>query len=78
MDRCRRTSHGPLPTFLFRVREQLFQPSQADCVLSDLRHQPEATAADETPADFGDAAVQVGRFAELLHVHGITVPALLR
>jgi hypothetical protein len=41
---------------LFRLGEQLFQPIQADRLLADLRHEPEATAADDAAADFGGTA----------------------
>jgi hypothetical protein len=46
---------------LFRLGEQLFQPIQADRLLANLRHEPEATAADDAAAYFGGTAVPVRR-----------------
>lgn len=59
------------PSLLFRLGEELFQPIQADRLLADLRHEPEAAPADHTAFHDRRPAMSVGRLAELLHVHGV-------
>jgi hypothetical protein len=52
--------------------EQPLQPIQTDRVLADLRHQPEATAADNATPDSCGSAVPVRGLAKLFEVHAFT------
>jgi hypothetical protein len=56
---------------LLIVTEQLFQPMQADRLLTDLRQKAEATAPDNATVDASGAAVPVRGLAKLFEVHGV-------
>jgi len=52
------------------LSQQLFEPIEADRLLADLRHEPEATSPDNATVHPRGARMSIGGFTKLFAVHG--------